>query len=55
VTGASCADEGGGTNYRSPSFDPATGTLIVSAVDAYGIYFFKEEHGKYGWAARITE
>jgi alcohol dehydrogenase (cytochrome c) len=43
-------DEGGGTNYRSPSFDPATGLLIVSAHDAYGIYFFKPEHGNYGWA-----
>ena len=43
-------DEAGGTNYRSPSFDPATGTLIVSAHDAYGIYFFKEEHGANGWA-----
>jgi alcohol dehydrogenase (cytochrome c) len=43
-------DEGGATNYRSPSFDPATGLLIVSARDAYAIYFFKEEHGKYGWA-----
>ncbi|NUR55971.1 MAG: acido-empty-quinoprotein group A [Acidobacteria bacterium] len=43
-------NEGGGTNYRSPSFDPKTGTLIVSAVDGYGIYFFKEEHGDYGWA-----
>jgi alcohol dehydrogenase (cytochrome c) len=43
-------DEGGGTNYRSPSFDPATGLFIVSARDAYGIYFYKEEHGKYGWA-----
>jgi alcohol dehydrogenase (cytochrome c) len=43
-------DEGGGTNYRSPSFDPATGLLIVSARDAYAIYFFKEEHGNYGWA-----
>ena len=43
-------DEAGGTNYRSPSFDPATGLLIVSASDAYGIYFFKPEHGKYGWA-----
>jgi alcohol dehydrogenase (cytochrome c) len=43
-------NESGGTNYRSPSFDPATGVLIVSAVDAYGIYFFKDEHGKYGWA-----
>ena len=23
---------------------------MVSASDAYGIYFFKQEHGKYGWA-----
>src|ERR1044072_3227941 len=43
-------DEAGGTNYRSPAFDPATGLLIVSAHDAYGIYFFKKEHGKYGGA-----
>jgi alcohol dehydrogenase (cytochrome c) len=43
-------DEGGGTNYRSPSFDAKTGLLIVSAHDAYGIYFFKPEHGAYGWA-----
>ena len=43
-------DEAGGTNYRSPAFDPATGLLIVSAHDAYGIYFFKPEHGSTGWA-----
>lgn len=43
-------NEAGGTNYRSPSFDAATGLLIVSAHDAYGIYFFKPEHGAYGWA-----
>jgi len=43
-------NEGGGTNYRSPSFDPRTGLFIVSAQDAYGIYFFKQEHGAYGWA-----
>jgi alcohol dehydrogenase (cytochrome c) len=43
-------DEAGGTNYRSPSFDPATGLLLVSAHDAYGIYFFKKGHGAYGWA-----
>jgi alcohol dehydrogenase (cytochrome c) len=43
-------NEGGGTNYRSPSFDPQTGLFIVSAVDAYGIYFFKPEDGTYGWA-----
>ncbi len=43
-------NEGGGTNYRSPSFDPATGLFIVSAQDGYGIYFYKKEHGDYGWA-----
>ncbi|MBI2150665.1 MAG: PQQ-binding-like beta-propeller repeat protein, partial [Acidobacteria bacterium] len=43
-------NEAGGTNYRSPSFDPKTGLLIVSAQDGYGIYFFKPEHGAYGWA-----
>jgi alcohol dehydrogenase (cytochrome c) len=43
-------NEGGGTNYRSPSFDPGLGLLVVSAVDAYGIYFTKKEHGAYGWA-----
>ena len=43
-------NEGGLTNYRSPSFDPETGLFIVSAVDSYGIYFFKPEHGDYGWA-----
>jgi alcohol dehydrogenase (cytochrome c) len=43
-------NESGATNYRSPSFDAKTGSLIVSAQDAYGIYFFKPEHGTYGWA-----
>jgi alcohol dehydrogenase (cytochrome c) len=43
-------DEGGGTNYRSPSFDPETGLLVVSAADAFGLYFYKPEHGAYGWA-----
>ena len=43
-------DESGGTNYRSPAFDPATGSLIVSAHDAYSLYFFKPEHGAVGWA-----
>lgn len=43
-------DEGGATNYRSPSFDSRTGLFLVSAADAYGIYFFKPEHGDYGWA-----
>lgn len=43
-------DEAGATNFRSPAFDPASGLLIVSAADAYGIYFYKPEHGDYGWA-----
>jgi alcohol dehydrogenase (cytochrome c) len=43
-------DEAGGTNYRSPGWDPANGLLIVSAHDAYAIYFFKPEHGAVGWA-----
>jgi alcohol dehydrogenase (cytochrome c) len=43
-------DESGGTNYRSPAFDPATGLLIVSAHDAYSLYFSKPEHGAVGWA-----
>ena len=43
-------NESGATNYRSPSFDAATGLFIVSAQDSYGIYFFKPEHGEYGWA-----
>jgi alcohol dehydrogenase (cytochrome c) len=43
-------NESGATNYRSPSFDPKTGLLIVSVQDGYGIYFFKPEHGSYGWA-----
>src|SRR5206468_6192889 len=43
-------NESGATNYRSPSFDAKTGLFVVSAQDGYGIYFFKEEHGAYGWA-----
>ena len=43
-------DEGGATNYRSPSFDANTGLLVVNARDAYGIYFSKPEHGTVGWA-----
>ena len=43
-------DEGGATNFWPPSFDPQTGLLIVNAKDGYGIYFFKPEHGAYGWA-----
>jgi len=43
-------NEGGATNFRPPSFDSKTGFFIVSAVDGYGIYFFKNEHGGYGWA-----
>jgi len=43
-------DESGATNFYPPSFDPQTGLLIVNARDAYGIYFYKSEHGAYGWA-----
>jgi alcohol dehydrogenase (cytochrome c) len=43
-------DEGGLTNYRSPSFDPTTGLFIVDAHPAYGIYFAKPSDGTYGWA-----
>lgn len=43
-------NESGATNFRPPSFDPQTGLFIVSAQDGYGIYFFKPEHGSYGWA-----
>ncbi|MGB6944490.1 MAG: acido-empty-quinoprotein group A, partial [Bryobacteraceae bacterium] len=43
-------NETGATNFRPPSFDPQTGLFIVSAQDGYGIYFFKPEHGAYGWA-----
>lgn len=43
-------DESGATNFRSPSFDPKSGLLIVSAADAYGLWFTKEAHGDYGWA-----
>jgi len=43
-------DEGGLTNYRSPSFDPATGLFLVSAHPAYSLYFAKPADGTYGWA-----
>jgi alcohol dehydrogenase (cytochrome c) len=43
-------NESGATNFRPPSFDPKTGLFIVSAQDGYGIYFFKSDHGSYGWA-----
>jgi alcohol dehydrogenase (cytochrome c) len=43
-------DEGGLTNYRSPSFDPTTGLFIVDAHPSYGIYFAKPADGTFGWA-----
>ena len=48
-------DEGGATNYRSPSFDAKTGLLVVSSRDAYGIYFSKPEHGTVGWSGADYE
>lgn len=43
-------DEGGLTNFRSPSFDPKTGLFIVDAHPSYSIYFAKPADGNYGWA-----
>ncbi len=43
-------DEGGLTNYRSPSFDPKNGLFIVDAHPSYSIYFAKPADGTYGWA-----
>ena len=43
-------DEGGMTNYRSPSFDPATGLFLVSAKPSYSLYFAKPADGAYGWS-----
>jgi alcohol dehydrogenase (cytochrome c) len=43
-------DEGGLTNYRSPSFDAKTGLFIVNAHPSYAIYFAKPADGAYGWA-----
>jgi alcohol dehydrogenase (cytochrome c) len=43
-------DEGGMTNYRSPSFDPRTGLFVVNAKPSYSIYFSKPADGTYGWA-----
>ena len=43
-------DEGGLTNYRSPSFDPKTGLFLVDAHPSYGVYFAKQADGTFGWA-----
>ncbi len=43
-------DEGGGTNYRSPSFDAKTGLFLVDAHPSYSLYFAKPADGAYGWA-----
>jgi alcohol dehydrogenase (cytochrome c) len=43
-------DEGGMTNYRSPSFDAKTGLFVVDAHPSYSIYFSKPADGAYGWA-----
>jgi alcohol dehydrogenase (cytochrome c) len=43
-------DEGGMTNYRSPSFDPKSGLFIVSAHPSWSLYFAKPADGVYGWA-----
>ncbi len=43
-------DEGGLTNFRSPSFDPKTGLFLVDAKPSYSLYFTKPADGTYGWA-----
>jgi alcohol dehydrogenase (cytochrome c) len=43
-------DEGGLTNYRSPSFDTKNGLFIVNARPSWSIYFAKPADGVYGWA-----
>jgi alcohol dehydrogenase (cytochrome c) len=43
-------DEGGLTNFRSPSFDPKNGLFIVDAHPSWSIYFAKPADGVYGWA-----
>jgi len=43
-------NEGGLTNFRSPSFDPVNGVFIVNAHPSYGIYFAKPADGVYGWS-----
>lgn len=43
-------DEGGMTNFRSPSFDPKTGLFIVDARPSYSLYFSKPADGEFGWA-----
>ena len=47
-------DEGGMTNYRSPSFDLKSGLFIVSASPSYSLYFSKPADGSYGWAGGGT-
>jgi alcohol dehydrogenase (cytochrome c) len=43
-------DEGGMTNYRSPSFDAKNGLFIVDAHPSWSLYFAKPADGVYGWA-----
>jgi alcohol dehydrogenase (cytochrome c) len=43
-------DEGGLTNYRSPSFDIKNGLFIVDAHPSWSLYFAKPADGVYGWA-----
>ena len=48
-------DEGGMTNYRSPSFDPTSGLFIVDAHPSWSLYFAKPADGVYGWAGADYE
>lgn len=43
-------EEGGLTNWYSPSFDPKTGLFLVNAYPSWSLYFAKPADGAYGWA-----
>ena len=43
-----CPDQSGGTNWMSPSFDPALGLLFVTARDACGVFYNWQDEYKPG-------
>ena len=48
--GVATADAAAARLPENAETGSAPGLFIVSAADAYGVYFFKPEHGEYGWA-----
>jgi alcohol dehydrogenase (cytochrome c) len=44
-------NQGGGSNWQPPSFDPSTGLFYIDASDAYSIYYIFDDAAKpEGWA-----